>query len=80
MGNNGGKYNINKIKKIFTWEEKPTKRKIMGGMKAITKKGENKIFKYNTQLVSITDLIFGDRIICTVGYLCKQQKPCMVRK
>lgn len=36
MGNNGGKYNINK--KIFTWEEKPTKRKIMGGMKAITKK------------------------------------------
>lgn len=40
MGNNGGKYNINKIKKIFTGEEKPTKRKIMGGMKAITKKKE----------------------------------------
>lgn len=38
MGNNGGKYNINKIKQIFTGEEKPTKRKIMGGMKAITKK------------------------------------------
>lgn len=38
MGNNGGKYNINKRKKIFTGEEKPTKRKIMGGMKAITKK------------------------------------------
>lgn len=55
MGNNGGKYNINKIKKIFTGEEKPTKRKIMGGMKAITKKRENKICKYNTQLVSITD-------------------------
>lgn len=33
MGNNGGKYIINKI-------EKPTKRKIMGGMKAITKKKE----------------------------------------
>lgn len=47
MGNNGGKYNINKIKKIFIGEEKLIKRKIMGGMKVIIKKRENKICKYN---------------------------------
>lgn len=55
MGNNGGKYNVNKIK-VLIWEEKPTKKKKNNGRNGSHHKiRENKIGKYNTQLVSITD-------------------------
>lgn len=79
MGNNGGKYNINK-KNLYMGGKTNQKKNNGRNESHHKKKRKNKICKYNTQLVSITDLIFGDRIICTVGYLCKQQKPCMVRK
>lgn len=37
MGNNGGKYNVNKIKKSSYGRKNQPKKKIMGGIKAITK-------------------------------------------